>query len=485
MTANDVGFLPSEQDSVGCLLVIAGYDDISAALRLVTEQAISHINVSPELGDFFEVRFVGLGRRQAPDEALDEVAARAAAALTRPTGSAERHYFALMLADRSAALVARMLDECGQHAVIGRLPIRYRGLASVEDRLPGQADPERPGLTGEASEIMAAGVDGIVVASAGAWRRAGLVYQVEQFARELLHDFASAAEAGLTGAQLGRLRLDAREDTTELRSPGPLIDELTPVPADQATQPGPSLLPMATANRELARRAAAPQASYPLPSPARRLLPGGRLDAWRVGRLWSPARLAAGGTPAGEHAPDAERQPRVPALVVLALVGDEGRHDLGSWRRGRSVLLEIDEKLAAADPGRYLVRALRRAGDAGMTEPLEPGRLTRHHIGRPALILNFPRVLNLIRSAVEQQRAPQATVVLFAAAAPLADAVTMATYRQLADETAINWIVPERVADLLSPRFKEGGARKIDDRAAVADEIVAHLSSGESHERDE
>lgn len=128
-----------------------------------------------------------------------------------------------------------------------------------------------------------------------------------------------------------------------------------------------------------------------------------------------------------------------------------------------------------------------------MTEPQEPGQLSRHDIGRPAAILDFPRVLSLVRTAVKRQvtasqtgteAAPRAAVVFFAAAAPLADAVTTAIYRQLVGEADVNWIVPERLADLLSPRFTEGGARKIDDHPAVAEEVIGHLSSGEIRQED-
>jgi hypothetical protein len=223
-------------------------------------------------------------------------------------------------------------------------------------------------------------------------------------------------------------------------------------------------------------------------------LPGLRLDAGRVRSRWRSAPHGARRTDDSGQARDGGWQLRPPALVFLALVGDEGMNDLAHWRRGRSVLLEIDGKLAVADPAGYRVRALRRAGDAGVTEPQEPGQLSRSDIGRPAAILDFPRVLNLVRNAVKRQltvpqtgaaAAPQATVVFFAAAAPLADAVTTTIYRQLAGEAAVTWIVPEKLSDLLSTRFAHGGARKLDDHPAVADEVIGHLSTGESREEDE
>ena len=63
---------------MGCLLVVAGYDDISPALRALTEEAVSRINVSPELADFFDGRFVGLGPRPARDGDRSAAVARLA-----------------------------------------------------------------------------------------------------------------------------------------------------------------------------------------------------------------------------------------------------------------------------------------------------------------------------------------------------------------------------------------------------------------------
>ena len=499
MIAQQVGAAPGQQDSVGCLLIIAGYDDISPALRLVTEQAVSHINASPELGDFFELRLVGLGGRPAPDASREKAVARLAAALTQPKRSVGRYYFALVIADRSASLVARLLEECAKHPVIAQLPIRYRGLASVEDRLPGSEQPEQGGEDDP---------DGILVAPTGIWHQAELVHEVQQFTRELLQDFASAPEAGLTSAQLGQLRPDAGDDTAERASLQPPLDELTPMPADRVPQHdlpalpsestdvvplhNPPALPSESTDVVPLRRELAPSMSPALQSPARGL-PGIRHPG-RVRHLWRPARRAARVARDSEQAHSRDRQPRPARLVFLALVGDECMYDLANWRRGRSVLLEIDDKLAAADPVGYQVRALRRAGDEGMTELREPGRLARRDIGRPAAILDFPRVLNLVRSAVKRQNmphepdgaaVPRATVVFFAAAAPLADAVTTGIYRQLAGEAAVTWIVPERLSDLLSGRFEERGVRKIPDHPAVADEVVSHLSDGENRDEDE
>jgi hypothetical protein len=474
MTAGEAAALPSQQDSVGCLLVVAGYDDISSALRSVTEEAVSRINVSPELGDFFEVRFVGLGPRPAWDGDRGAAAARLAAALTRPTGSAARHYFALLAADQSAAVVGQLLGECRAHPVIGRLPIRCRGLASVEDRLPG---PESRFAT-------------ILVAATGAWRRAGLVHEAQRFARELLPDFASATEAGLTAAQLGQLQPDTGDDTAEM--PWQRHDELSPVPEHRGMRHYlPALsqasLPPATGEVAPPRRELVLPPAQPLPaSSPRGLFPGLWQEAGRVQGLWQLVRRGAWSATGATHERERGAQPSM--LVFLALVGDEGMGDWATWRRGQSVLLEIDDKLARR--ATYRVRALRGAGDTGMTEPREAGHLARRDIGRPARILDFPRVLNIVRTAVKREvafagargaPALRPAVVFFAADAPFADAVTTEIYGELTSEAAVTWIIPERLGALLSARFEEGGARKFDDHPAVADEVISQLSAGENH----
>jgi len=475
VTADRAVMLPSQPDSAGCLLIIGGYDDISTALRSVTAEAVSRINVSPELGDFFEVRFVGLGQRPGWNAGIGEAVTRLAAELTRPTGPAATYYFALLTADRSAWLVKELLDACADHPVISRLPIRYRGLASVDDRSPG---PEQPDLRNAAETSRPSD---ILIVSAGTGQRAALAYQVQRFASELLPDFASGTQAGLTAAHLGQLQPGAKGETAEL--PPYQHDELSPVPKEPVTWPRlpvPSRVPdvVARPSRELA---------LPPPSSLRLVLPALRQDAGRISERWLPGRHR--GRRAARESHDEGQAARQSTLIFLALVGDEGMGDRAAWRRGQSVLLEIDVKLAAAR--RYRVQALRSAGDAGMTEPREAGRLTRRDIGRPAGILDFTRVLNIVRTGVKREviaaaaAARRPAIVFFAADAPFADAITTGIYSALTSEATVTWIVPEQLSAMLSPRFEEGGARQLTDHSAIADEVCSQLSADNSHDEDE
>jgi hypothetical protein len=166
------------------------------------------------------------------------------------------------------------------------------------------------------------------------------------------------------------------------------------------------------------------------------------------------------------------------------LIGDEDIDDKGAWRRGRSVLLEIDKNLAAAPQAAYRVRALRNAGDTAMTETRDAGQLTRRDIKRPAPSLDFPRVLGSIRTTVTRELAGadapgspagRLAIVFFAAHAPLADAVTAGIYSELADKAHITWIVPEELTDLISPAFAEKGSRILPDHRAIASEVISLL----------
>lgn len=471
MNGDGAGGQATRADSAGCLLVVAGYNDVSSALRSVTDEAVSRISGVPELGDFFEVRFVRLGWRPARGAGPGEALARLANALTNPTGSAVRHYFAVLAADRSASVVGEMLGDFGAHPVISKLPIRYRGLASLEDRRAPTDNPE-PG-----NEAGAGPHGNVLVAAAGAWSRAGLIHEVQRFASELLPEFASGAQTGLTAGQLARLRPGTGDELTALAPPDG-HDELSPVPEESAPhQYLPALRP---APGELAQPPRRPTVPRPgLPSGFRS---GQRRDIVRIPGLWPPTRRRARPATAVPPEPEPKAQPSV--LVFLALLGDEGMADPAAWRRGQSVLLELDSKLASPDRRPFRVQALRSAGDAGMTDPREAGRLTRHSIGRPADILDFPRVLNIIRTALKRDvtmadlhgvPALRPAVVFFAADAPFADALTLGLHEEIVSQAAVTWIVPERLSALLSPRFEKSGAQQFDDHPGIADQVTSQL----------
>jgi hypothetical protein len=174
--------------------------------------------------------------------------------------------------------------------------------------------------------------------------------------------------------------------------------------------------------------------------------------------------------------------PAAGALVLLILTGDARSADLAGWRRGRSVLLGVDKKIAKARAA-CRVRAL-PGGDGALKSQLRPaGRLSRRELKRPARASDFAGALGAVRAAISRDlaalersglRPARPAAVFYAVEPPLADAITAEEYEQLARQVSILWIVPEASAALMSPRFAGDGARILTDHDAVTDEVV-HL----------
>ena len=192
MTAEDPDVPASRQDTHGCLLVVTGYAGNASALSRATAEAAAAMATSPELGDFFELRFADIGGHPEAAAGRAAAAARVAEELTRPADTAGTNYFALVVADQSAAAAGQLLADCVTHPVTARLSLRCRVLAGTDDRPPG-------------TELAVPAAD-IVTPAAGAWSRADLVHQLRRYAEELLQDFASGTEPGLTPGQLSELQ---------------------------------------------------------------------------------------------------------------------------------------------------------------------------------------------------------------------------------------------------------------------------------------
>jgi hypothetical protein len=451
-------------DSEECLLVVAGYADIAPMLRTVTAEVAARVNTSPELGDFFELRFADLGRRPEPPSGPTETAVRIADELTQPRGTAGRNFFALVIADRSAAATADLLAACDAHPILARMPVRCRGLASIDDREPRRG--ASPGVE-------------IVIPLGGGWDPAGLVRELRHYAAELHESFATGNQPGLPLDQLARFRSGAYEE-----DPGdPTAEDpgaANPAAEDTDPAPRPALLPDALAPRpeNLTPPAEPPSGLWSSPQPAsgpsraaamaRRLL---TLPRWR-GQA-TATETTPGPAPAAEP-------PAVPMRAYLILLADEATDDRAGWRRGRSVLLEMDKSLAGPEPGNWTVRAL-SAESGAMSTARPAGQLKRSDLGQPTASLDFPRVLDIIRRTVERDRALLAAgpapakpaVVFFAAEVPLADGVTAGMHSELAREASVTWIVPEDLADLVSPGFVADGAWQVTDHEAVAVEVIS------------
>jgi hypothetical protein len=379
---------PGELGSAGCLLLVGSYSNVAAGLSALTAEAAARVMMSPAAGDFTEVRFVDLGPRPARAQETAAAVTRIAYELVRPARRLARNYFALVVADRSAALTEATLLACAADRALAALPMRWRGLASIEDRQAG---------------ARAGGAADVRLPPGGSWSRGTLVEEVRAFACELLSEFAAGREPGLSAGRLDLLQ-----------------------PATDA--------------------------------------------------LYEPA--APGASAAGTAAPPAG------ALVFLVLAGGERADSRAAWRRGRSVLLEVDKKIAAAAPACQM-RALPAAGIPAYRKPRPAGRLSRRGLRPPVLGADFARMLAAMRAMIGQdltaldlagqRAAARPAVVFYAADPPVADAVTAQEYGGLVAGAAVTWVVPERCAALMSPVFSGGGARILADYHAVADEVARAL----------
>lgn len=450
-----------EPDSEECLFIIGSYSDVAPTVGSAAAEAAARIMMSPALGDFIELRFVDIGPR--PEQAGEPTAAvsRIAHELTRPSSGAGRTYFALAIADRSAAAVEQVLEECHANPVVAALPMRRRGLASMDDRLPG-AEPADG--SGPAANVM--------VPPTGSWSRGDLVNELRRYAEELLRDFATGHEPGLTSDQLVLLQLGNEE--------GPIAGESGSAGNDPVLEPHPAPLqaPDVLSPQEEPVRARAPHSLAPAPKG-----PSSTIST-RPGSRWSPAlrRRRSRAVESGADGPaiGTQGESRTSGLVFLILSGDESSDDRAAWRRGRSVLLGVDKKIGTAPGIVYQVRALQSTENAAKSELRRAGQLSRHDIKRSAAGLDFAQALGIVRTVMKRDltalklsatRVTRPAIVFFAADAPLADAITAEEYDELAQEASITWVVPEHSADLISSVFARRDARIIIDHQAVADEI--------------
>jgi hypothetical protein len=191
--------------------------------------------------------------------------------------------------------------------------------------------------------------------------------------------------------------------------------------------------------------------------------------------------------------PDAPRAPAGGAdgadlcgLVFLFLADDERSDGSAAWLRGRSVLREVEAKLAATPGITYKVRALPGRDGGALREPRQAGRRSRRALRRPADGTDFPRALAGARAAIQRDVAvlrlagaivTRPAIVCYAVAPPLADAITAEEYGRLAADALVTWVLPEGSAALMPPAFAADGARVLTDHYAVGDE-VAHLVRG-------
>lgn len=194
----DAGLTARAADSSRCLLVVGGYTHNREQLDAVVAEARDRILMSPSLGDFFELRFVDMGSRpETPDDDAAGVA-RLVFELTSRPGTVARNFSALLFIDQSALVVERVLREFGGNSVLSELSVRFRGIARNDDRTPPV--DERMPRTGPRT----------VMSPKGEWLTTDdLDREVARYAEDLLGDFGTGGEQGLSARRLDELGAEA------------------------------------------------------------------------------------------------------------------------------------------------------------------------------------------------------------------------------------------------------------------------------------
>ena len=509
MDRGDGGHTPAlEAESQGCLLIVAAFTEVARALEPVAADAAARIMISPVLGDFIELRFLDMGPRPQDDAGFTPVAARIADEFTHPGTGAAENYFALVVADDSAAVTEQTIGACRANPIVAALPLRYRGLAAIDDRLPAPgkheadagerrrgASDRRPGLADPIAPDP--GVPdpstALVIPASRGWARRDLINELRTYAGILMHDFATGHEPGLTLAELGSIRSrdeeillggqvgpapDAEGDAASGAAP-PAIPPAAPGPPPGPEEPTPSRAGVAPSRAAVPGQTAPSSTSVPQRGPRWSL-------RWRRGRGGEPAAGPGRSTEAtaGDPVLTVVPQVRLTAAVFMVLTGADGPDGRTGWNRGRALLVEVDQELAAASQARFMTRTLLSAEDADKGTLRQAGELSRRDMKRPVSYADFAQLLTELRTVVKRDSdvlvrsgadmAPPG-VVFFAVEPPLADAITAEAYQELAREASVMWVQPAGAARPLSPVFTTAAARIIPDHPMAASEVVDML----------
>ena len=460
--SDGLGATPPDPDSDGCLCVVASFVSAARAIEEVTAEAAKRAMMSPVLSDFIEFRFADLGPQPGQDGDRSRAIRRITDALLNPQGIAGRNYFALVVVDRSAAVVDQLLSDCAASPYLDKLRMRSLGIANSDDR------PNR----GQARESDSS--PEIVTSPRGVWsRKEDLVDVLRRFGSELQRDFSARHKPGLSIDELGDLREGYHAHKRQQSASAG-----TSLTADTAPDPTRTLDVLAgdpqVASAPEARAAGSQQAQAPqdppdpqaqptpnAPPPSQHGLPDGQgaeQDAptsepesaglTARARRWIPELRWRRGQPpeTGELQGSTEdAAPKTEGLVYLLLVGDESCGDEAALNRSRSALLEVDKKIADLPGFAYQVRMLHGDEDGLRGDLREAGQLGRRDIRRTVASTDFAAVLENVRTSLKRDRAmlkaadttTWPTVVFFTPEPPLADTVVAELFRDLAREASM------------------------------------------------
>lgn len=462
----------ADDDTEGCLCLVAGYAKEGGLIARVTAEAERQVMMSPALGDFLQLRYVDLGPRPGPVGDRSRPVRRIVADLMTVQETAGRSHFALIVIAKSATTIEELLGNCAAEPFLVRLGMRLAGIASTDDRQQGDGSVE------------------ITSSPEGTWHNERkLIDALRQRCAELPRYFAARSEPGLTRAEFAALRDDHVQPEADADGPGGdaggAPDEVSvPDLLDGAPEATGSASDQDAAPADTAGDAPAESAAGHLSviSAFRRLprvhWPRGKQEAASAGDPETalpqePARTAMG-------------------LVYLLMVVDQDAAADPALERLQAALLDMDRRLAAEALCGYQVRVIHGRDDHLRGELQDAGRLGRRDAKRMIKTADFTVVLKVIRGSLRRDcglvqtiataaglTAIPPTVVIFTADPPMAELDAGDVFADLAAEAKVVWVVPRRLEGLVSPAFgAASGATVLEESQAVADEILAVMPAG-------
>ena len=505
-----------------CLVLVASHAASASLVQSVTAEAARRVMLSPVLASFIDLKFVDLGPE--PRHGEDSlVLSRITGPLSQPRPNVERSFFSIVVIDKLATAAEAILEVCAASLFLDELPVRLRGIASIEDRIrvPSPENAE------------------ILVSPRGAWLREELVRELRRYADELLHELAGAPQKGVSAARLTELSELYQPQTARravLTPTGTASGSLVPIPdavpaiGDQALdhQRPPSAPPTLVVLDPVAAPATLARESRPVsvaPPESEQNNSGPQVSALEPSSVTTMAMTPAVTDPVPSRTDNVERPaasadarpmprgslPRLrhllpqvrwtepdhtsdqmperleattTGLVYLLLTGDESTGDRDEWSRARTVMLEVDKRLAALSQVSCDVRVLHGSEGELQGELRQAGKLRKRHL-RGALadlyfaevLLEISKVLRRDQGSCEALDRPlnRPAVVFLVPEPPLADSSAVEALRALDTEASVVWVVPWSQADLLSDDFK-GAARVLTDYETVPDDVAALVS---------
>lgn len=462
---------PVDDDTEGCLCVVAGYAKQGGLLARVTAEAQKLVMMSPALGDLLQLRYVDLGPQPGQVGDRSRPVRQIVTDLMAVRETAGRSHFALIVIAKSAMAIEGLLGSCAAEPFLAGLRMRFAGIASVDDREQKNGDAV------------------ITSSPVGVWRNeADLIGALRQRCEELPRYFAARGEPGLTRAELAALRQDharraaagdgQEDDADGVPDEAPVPDVLDDMPEAAGTS--------ADQEEGAADADSAPAESaagrWPAVSVIRRL-PGAR---WRQGQ-----QAAKTGDPGAMAQAGSERTAM--GLVYLLMIADQDAAGDPALGRLQAALLDVDRRLAAQQSCGYQVRLIHGSDGDLHGELQDAGRLGRRAAKRSVRTGgDFAAVLRGIRGSLRRDRgliqtiataagltvAPPA-VVIFTMDPPMADLRAATVFGDLAAEAAVAWVVPGKLEGLVSPAFGAAcGAVVLGEHQAVADEVLDVMHHG-------